>query len=58
MYFEFITAGRKMMILFFWVLVPCRLIARCKRFGETTASIFRAEVAMLRSGGIYIPLQL
>jgi hypothetical protein len=23
------------MIMFFWVLAPCRLVGRCQRFGET-----------------------
>jgi hypothetical protein len=32
--FEVFTAVR-MMILLFWVLVPCRLVGRCQRFSET-----------------------
>jgi hypothetical protein len=32
--FEVFIAVR-MMMMFFWVLVPCRLISRYKRFGET-----------------------
>jgi hypothetical protein len=43
-----------MMMMFFWVMAPCRLVGRCQHFGETYVSIFRAEVAMLVSGGIYI----
>jgi hypothetical protein len=31
--FEIFTAVRMMM--FFWVLVPCRLVGTCQRFGET-----------------------
>jgi hypothetical protein len=45
------------MMKFFWVLAPCRLAGECQRFGEKNVSIFRAEVAMLRSGGICIRLE-
>jgi hypothetical protein len=48
--FEVFTAGGRTM-LFFWVLAPCRLVGSYQRFGETTVSIFRAEVAMLGNGG-------
>jgi hypothetical protein len=40
--FEVLTAVR-MMMLFFWVLAPCRLVGRCQRFGEHTVSIFIPE---------------
>jgi hypothetical protein len=32
--FEVFTAVR-MMMFFFWVLAPCKLVGRCQRFGET-----------------------
>jgi hypothetical protein len=51
--FEVFTAVR--MMLFFWVLTPCRFVGICQRFGETY-SIFRAEEAdsmFLRNVGIY-----
>jgi hypothetical protein len=49
---EVFTAVRVMMI-FIWVLTPCRLAGRRQRFREHTVSIFSVEVAMLESGGIY-----
>jgi hypothetical protein len=30
--------------VFFWVLVLCRLVCRCQRFGEHTVSIFKAWI--------------
>jgi hypothetical protein len=48
---------RNSKVTFFWVLVPCILGGRCQRFGKHTVSIFRAEVAMLGSGRIYIGLK-
>jgi hypothetical protein len=32
---EVFTAVR-MMMLFFWLWAPCRLVGRCQRFGETS----------------------
>jgi hypothetical protein len=29
---------KQMMMFFFWVFAPCRLISRCQHFGETLAS--------------------
>jgi hypothetical protein len=33
--YEVFTAVRRMMMMLFWVLAPCRLVGRCQRFGET-----------------------
>jgi hypothetical protein len=41
-------------MFFFWILTPCRLAGGQQRFEKNTLSIFRAEVVMLGSGGIYI----
>jgi hypothetical protein len=30
-------------MMLFWVLAPCRLVSRCRHFGEITVSMFRAE---------------
>jgi hypothetical protein len=49
--FEIYTAVRMMI---FWVLAPYRLVGRCLLSEKQSVSIFRAELAMLRSGGIYI----
>jgi hypothetical protein len=54
--FEVLTAVR-MTMMFFWVLVPCRLSVDTNVSEKHTLSIFRAEVAMLGSGGIYIGLE-
>jgi hypothetical protein len=40
---------------FFWFLEQCRLVGRWQSF-EATVSIFRAELAMLGSSGIYTGL--
>jgi hypothetical protein len=55
--FEALTAVR-MMMLFFWVLVPYRLIGRYQRFGETYFLHFQAcledgDNMFLRNAGIY-----
>jgi hypothetical protein len=39
--FEVLKAARMMMI--FWVLVPCRLVGRCHRFGDTYCLYFSPE---------------
>jgi hypothetical protein len=44
----------RMVMLFFWVLAPCRLLVDANVSEKHTVSIFRAEVAMLGSGWIYI----
>jgi hypothetical protein len=38
-----LTLLSEQLMMFFWVLAPCRLIGRCQLFGEHTVSIFRAE---------------
>jgi hypothetical protein len=40
---EVLTAV-KLSMLVFWVVTPFGLVGRYQRFGEHTASIFRAEV--------------
>jgi hypothetical protein len=40
-------------MFFFWILTPYRLVGRYKVSDKRTASIFRAEVVILGSGGIY-----
>jgi hypothetical protein len=42
--FEVLTAV-KMSMLVFWVVTLCGLVGRYQRFGEQTASIFRAEAS-------------
>jgi hypothetical protein len=54
---EVFTAVGVMMMMIFRVVTPFRLDCRCCRFGEHTVFIFRAEVAMLGSGGICIVLE-
>jgi hypothetical protein len=46
-----------MVMMLFWVLMPCRLLCRCQSFGEHTVSIFRAEVAILGSVRNYTELE-
>jgi hypothetical protein len=45
------------MMIFFWVLAPCRLVGSAYVSEKHTVSIFRAEVAMLGSGWMYIGLE-
>jgi hypothetical protein len=47
----------RMTKLFFWILTSCRLVGRYQRFGETQCIHFRAEVAGLTTGGIYMGLE-
>jgi hypothetical protein len=54
MRFEFFTAVR--MTMFFWVLAPCESSVDANVSEKHTVSIFRVEMAMLGSGGIYIGL--
>jgi hypothetical protein len=50
----------RMIMLFFWVLVSCRLIygtVYANILEKHIVSIFRAEMVMLESGGIYTGLE-
>jgi hypothetical protein len=40
------------MMLPFWVFMPCRLVGRCNVSEKHMVSIFRVELTMLVSGGI------
>jgi hypothetical protein len=48
--FEVFTAVR--MVMFFWVLAPCKLVDRCQRFGEIY-SPEDGDSMFLRNVGIY-----
>jgi hypothetical protein len=50
---EVLTAVR-MVMLFFWVVTPCRLLVDTNVSEKHIVSIFRVEVAMMGSGEIYI----
>jgi hypothetical protein len=41
-------------MLLFWVLTPCRLVVDTNVSEKHTVSIFRVEVAVLGSGGIFL----
>jgi hypothetical protein len=44
-----------MSVLFFWVVMPCKLVGRHQSFGKTGCPIFRAENGdFLQSAGIYL----
>jgi hypothetical protein len=49
---EVFTAVRMMM--FFWVLGPCKLVCRCQRFGETHNLSEDGDNMFLRNVGIYL----
>jgi hypothetical protein len=44
-------------MLIFWVLAPYRLVGKANVSKKYSVTIFRAEVAMLGSGGIYVGLE-
>jgi hypothetical protein len=45
------------MMTILWVLAPRRLAGRCQHFGETYSLHLKAEVAVLRTGRIYLGLE-